>query len=163
MNGDGRNDVVKNTGLNTPHAGERRLPQQPPATPPSTCSRSPITTAPYFASVGDLNNDNRLDIVETDDGADRYLLNQGNDALGPRDLGPARRRSASPRATDDGFGSQSLIVDLDQDGWKDVLISDVDVDDPTRLQHGRRLPGRAGRRAAGCTSTTTWRTPRTSR
>ena len=61
---------------------------------------------------------------------------------------------------DDGFGSQSLIADLDQDGFKDVLISDVDVDDPTGLQHGRRLPGRAAH-AGGCTSTTTRRTPRT--
>ena len=48
--------------------------------------------------------------------------------------GPASGVHSSRFATtqgDDGFGSQSLIVDLDQDGFKDVLISDVDVDDST--------------------------------
>ena len=30
--------------------------------------------------------------------------------------------------SDDGFGSNNLIVDLDGDGWNDALIADVDVD-----------------------------------
>lgn len=29
---------------------------------------------------------------------------------------------------DDGFGSNNLIIDLDDDGWNDALICDVDVD-----------------------------------
>ena len=68
--------------------------------------------------------------------------------------GPHDELPASPRATDDGFGSQSLIVDLDQDGCKDVLIADVDVDDPTGYGTGAACPG-CGPPTAGCTSTTT--------
>ena len=83
MNGDGRNDVVKNTG---PAARRRRssvvLPQRRRDHRPSTCFQVPMQTAPYFASVGDLNNDNRLDIVETDDGSDHYVLNHGQRRAG---------------------------------------------------------------------------------
>ena len=75
-----------------------------------------MQNAPYFASVGDLNNDDRLDFVETDDGTDRYMLNQGN-AAGPRDGVRPWRSVAGPR-TESGC-SQSLIVDPDQDGFKD--------------------------------------------
>src|SRR6185295_3735940 len=56
--------------------------------------------------------------------------NTGTDALG-RAMFPVSRVFSFPTQAqygDDGFGSQSLITDLDNDGWKDVLISDVDVD-----------------------------------
>jgi hypothetical protein len=36
--------------------------------------------ASYFASVNDLNEDGKLDLVLSDDGIDRYLLNTGNTA-----------------------------------------------------------------------------------
>jgi hypothetical protein len=69
-------------------------------------------------------------MVVTDDGDDRYRLNQGNDPLGQVIWGSALTFTfpAGAGYGDDGFGSQSLIADLDQDGLKDILISDVDVD-----------------------------------
>jgi hypothetical protein len=145
MNGDGFNDVVKSTGLQTP--------QQVSVSYRSTVNNTydrfqvvPGLNAPYFVSVGDLNNDGRLDLVETDDNADRYVLNQGNDGLGRVNWGPATGFSFASGG-DDGFGSQSLFADLDQDGWKDVLIADVDVDDPTGYSTGASCPGGApGRR-----------------
>ena len=138
MNGDGFNDVVKSTGLQTP--------QQVSVSYRSVSNNTfdrfqvPMNSSPYFVSVGDLNNDNRLDFVETDDNADHYLLNQGNDALG-RVIWGATTGFSFASGADDGFGSQSLIADLDQDGWKDVLISDVDVDDPTGYATGASCPG----------------------
>jgi hypothetical protein len=71
-------------------------------------------------SLGDLNNDGRLDVVITDDGTDRYLLNTSNGGDGLANF------SAHPFSGDDGFGGESVIADLDLDGWNDVLISDVD-------------------------------------
>jgi hypothetical protein len=138
MNGDGFNDVVKSTGLQTP--------QQVSVSYRSVANNTfdrfqvPMQSSPYFVSVGDLNNDGRLDFVETDDNADHYLLNQGNDALG-RVIWGATTGFSFASGGDDGFGSQSLIADLDQDGWKDVLISDVDVDDPTGYATEGSCPG----------------------
>jgi hypothetical protein len=133
MNGDGRNDVVKSTGLQTPQQVSVAYRS---STAPTTFDRFQVVTglaAPYFVSVGDLNNDGRLDLVETDDNADSYTLNTGNDGLGRVLWGSNTQFTHAGQHGDTGtqFGSQSLIADLDQDGWKDVLIADVDVDDPT--------------------------------
>jgi hypothetical protein len=135
MNGDGFMDVVKDSGLNPDIVGPQsvRVAYNFPANPLTfdTLQR-PHDFAPYFVSVGDLNNDDRLDMVITDDNEDRYRLNTGNDGLGRVIWNPsAFLFSFVTSEGDDGFGSQSVIADLDQDGFRDVLISDVDVDDPT--------------------------------
>jgi hypothetical protein len=77
-------------------------------------------------SVGELNNDGKLDIVISDDGTDSYLLNVGNGPNGMADY----QELAFPSGNDDGFGSNSVIVDLNNDGFNDVIIADVDVDIP---------------------------------
>jgi hypothetical protein len=139
MNGDGRNDVLKNSGLNSPTQVSVAYHSAGSSTA-FDLFQVPMTFAPYFASVGDLNNDNRLDFVETDDATDHYMLNQGNDALGRVIWGPATTVQLAS-GVESGFGSQSLIADLDQDGFKDVLIADVDVDDPTGYSTGPACPG----------------------
>lgn len=144
MNGDGLMDVIKDSGLNADIVGPQsvRIAYNRAVAPPASCSEADPTKcfdvlqrahdfAPYFVSVGDLNNDNRLDIVVTDDADDRYRLNQGNDGLGRVTWGTATTFTILTTEGDDGFGSQSVIADLDQDGFRDVLISDVDVDDST--------------------------------
>lgn len=129
MNGDGLNDIVKDTALNTPQKVAIAY-NKAPDVEKFDLYQDAHTFAPYFTSVGDLNNDGRLDIVVTDDNADRYRLNTGNDAVGQVIWSGAFTFAFPTGATyaDDGFGSQSLIVDLDRDGFKDVIISDVDVD-----------------------------------
>jgi hypothetical protein len=122
MNGDGLKDIVKQTALNPPQyigIGYNK------ASNPGYFDtyRSVYTTAPYFVSVGDLNNDNQMDMVISDDGTDRYMLNTGNNAQGLATFSTVQ----FPTATN-GFGGQSVIADLNNDGWNDVLISDVDVD-----------------------------------
>ncbi len=131
MNGDGVNDVVKSTGLNPPqYVGVSY--NQPPDLQVFDQFQSPHAFSPYFVSVGDLNNDNKLDMVVTDDNADRYRLNQGNDALGRVVWSSALQMSFPTGVSyaDDGFGSQSALADFDRDGFLDVWISDVDVDTP---------------------------------
>jgi len=152
MNGDGVNDIIKQTSLNAPtYVGmaynEGAAPNQG-----FFDTYDPVyQSSPYFVSVGDLNNDNALDLVITDDGADRYLLNEHNGAVPDFTSftfsfknDPNLPGSAS---SDDGFGSQSQIVDLNNDGWQDVLISDVDVDIggcTRRLHIYRNLGGAPG-------------------
>jgi hypothetical protein len=129
MNNDGLMDVIKDTALNPPQYVAIAY-NRPPNDFVFDLFDTPHTFAPYFVSVGDLNNDARMDMVVTDDNQDRYDLNTGNDTLG-RAMFPVSRTFAFPTGVsygDDGFGSQSQIVDLDQDGWNDVIISDVDVD-----------------------------------
>jgi hypothetical protein len=83
--------------------------------------------APYHIDVGDLNNDGKLDFVETDDGSDQYFFNTGNDALG-RVIWSAGKVFHFVNAGDDGFGSESHVKDLNNDGWADIIISNVDHD-----------------------------------
>lgn len=88
--------------------------------------QQPYTGGTYHGAAGDLNRDGRPDLVLSDDGQDAFVINEGNDVFG-------RVQWSSPgRFTNDlGFASNSVIADLDGDGWNDVLICDVDVDFPT--------------------------------
>lgn len=123
---DGVNEVIKDSALGAPQSVSASYNND--ADPQYELYHEPYGGSPYFVSVGDLNNDNKLDLIVTDDGDDRYLLNTGNDALG-RAMFPASKTFLfADGSGDEGFGSQSLVADLDSDGWKDVLISNVDVD-----------------------------------
>ena len=107
INGDGVMDVAKNSGLQNPTRVSVSY-NRPPNPVPFDLFQVASTQAPYFVSAGDLNNDNRLDLVVSDDGADHYHLNNGNDGLG-QVIWPTRT-SRSPGRRDDGFASQSLIL-----------------------------------------------------
>jgi len=126
INGDGFNDIVKQTALNAPqYVG---VAYNSPSNEGFFDNHEVVNqNAPYFVSVGDLNNDGMLDMVITDDGADRYLINLGNGGAGRAQFTDSTFQFQG--TGDDGFGSNSIITDLDQDGWSDVLIADVDVDE----------------------------------
>ncbi len=81
--------------------------------------------AAYHTCVADLNGDGLYDIIVIDDGIDRYLLNQGN---GPD--GMAEFQTFQFPVETIGFGSEFEHPDLDNDGWQDMIITDVDVDIP---------------------------------
>lgn len=125
MNGDDANDVISASGVGT-GAGETRVSiayNNPNSEGFFNILQEPYNGAPYHVNVGDLNQDGRLDMVVSDDGQDRFLLNQGNDPFGRVAWGPQLSFN-----TDDGFGSNNYIEDLDLDGWPEVIVCDVDVD-----------------------------------
>jgi len=79
--------------------------------------------AAYSFNTGELNNDGLLDVVIIDDSVDQYLLNQGNGGDGLANFA----EFSFPNSTS-GFGGNSVVADLDNDGWNEVLITDVDID-----------------------------------
>ena len=130
MNGDGHLDIVKDTALNPPQYVGVAYNNNGSVGSFGAHKESFPSMAPYHITIGDLNNDGANDIVVTDDGADSYLLNNGNDANGLANFNRFLYTfSGGTGATgDDGFGGNSVIADLDNDGWNDVIITDVDVD-----------------------------------
>lgn len=129
VNGDGHLDVVKNSGVGSSSSGSTLgtmvLYNNPSQPGHFNLFQEAWSMSPYHVNVGDLNRDDRPDLVITDDGADRYLLNEGNDAIGRviwNDL--------TFQGVDEGLGGNNLVADLDGDGWNDVLIADVDADIP---------------------------------
>lgn len=127
MNGDGKLDILKDDALNTPQAVS--ISYNDGATQGLFSTYDiPYGNAPYHFETGDLNNDGRLDIIVSDDGQDRYILNQGNSGAGIATFSPTIAFTYSGGGNDDGFGGNNLIIDLDNDGWNDAIVTDVDVD-----------------------------------
>lgn len=123
VNGDGKKDIVKDTALFAP---QRVSVSYNDADNEGMLDRFDIvyTNAPYFVQVGDLNNDNKVDMFISDDGTDRYMINTGNDAQGMANF------TTFTFSGDDGFGGNSYAEDLNNDGFRDVIITDVDIDIP---------------------------------
>ncbi len=130
LNGDGYNDVLKDTALNPPQyiAATYNNPANPGTF--QVFDDFHVGFAPYHVNVGDLNQDGRLDLISSDDGDDRFRLNEGNDLFGRVQWSQAFTYSFLSNDDDDGFSSNNLVADLDNDGWPDSLHADVDVDIP---------------------------------
>lgn len=127
MNGDGVLDVIKDSALNTPQRVS--ISYNNPANEGFFNALDVVyANAPYHTTVGELNNDGRPDMVITDDGADGYMLNTGNGVDGRADF--ETKVFSYETGGDDGFGGDSHIADLNNDGFNDVVVADVDIDIP---------------------------------
>jgi hypothetical protein len=133
MNLDGLKDIVRSSGV-TGFSGAGSLisvAYNDPANigffPSATYQAQVGSGATYHVDVGDLNNDNRPDIIMSDDGGDGYRYNLGVDALGRVSWG-ALHTYSYVTGSDDGFAGNNHIVDLDGDGWPDTIHCDFDVD-----------------------------------
>ncbi len=125
FNLDGVNDIMKDTSLNAPQYVAVAY-NNPNNEGFFNIFDDFHFLAPYHINTGDLNNDGRIDVVISDDGLDRWRLNQSNDFLGRVVWSGAN--TFGPSGVDDGFASNNGIVDIDRDGWNDIYICDVDVD-----------------------------------
>jgi hypothetical protein len=142
VNGDGAPDIVKDTALMTPQRVSVSY------NDPNNIGHFNLLQTdagggePYHIDLGDLNHDGKPDLVVSDDGDDYYRYNLGNDSLGRVMWGPNKTFTMQSGA-DDGFAGNNLMVDLDGDGWLDVMIADFDVDLPgcSRRCHIYHNPG----------------------
>ena len=135
MNGDGLNDVVRVDTLTT--GQDIAIIYGNPANPGNSFIGPDTVTElqPYGMNVADLNNDGMIDIVTADDGQDAYLLNTGNGGDGLANF----VRYTMPDSEFE-FGNSVQFADLDNDGWLDCMIADVDADLPPFCpSSGRRM------------------------
>jgi len=126
MNLDGKLDILKNDALNAPQGISISYNNGPS---PGFFSSYQIAYAftPYHFTVGDLNNDNLPDMIVGDDGQDQFILHQGV-VGGLATFGPATPFTYQGGGGDDGFPGNNIIADLNNDGWNDAVMADVDVD-----------------------------------
>jgi hypothetical protein len=127
FNDDGHPDLIKQS------PGNIAIAYQDASTPGFFDDQETVyTNSGYFMNYGELNNDGLPDLIISDDGADRYLLNQGPGGDGRADfigfVFSFQHLGVGGSSSDDGFSGNSIAADLDNDGWNDVLITDADVD-----------------------------------
>ena len=127
MNLDGKVDIIKDDALNAPQGIS--ISYNDGAGGPGNFSTYQIAygNTPYHFHIGDLNNDNLPDMIVSDDGQDRYILHTGV-VNGQATFSPTFAFSYVGGGGDDGFGGNNIIADLNNDGWKDAIIADFDVD-----------------------------------
>lgn len=148
FNGDGKLDIAKiSTLTDSPNRNEVIYNNVSATTAPNfTGGYDLIQTADsgenYVMACEDINNDGRIDMCIGDDAIDHYLINTGNNALGQVIWSAAINYTWLTGSSDDGFPGQMYAIDYNLDGFKDNLITDVDIDlagcnRRTRLYHNR--------------------------
>ena len=83
------------------------------------------TPAAYMVRAADFNNDNRMDFYVVDDGQD-YIYR--NDFTLPNGEISVTKIMVTNSNKTQGFGGNVAAADLDQDGYVDLGVADVDVD-----------------------------------
>jgi hypothetical protein len=153
LNDDGYNDIVKVSALGPYNL---KVAYNNPANPgvfscsnvdvlcgdtnPPCETDAPFNCTDYHVESGDLNHDGRLDLVISDDGSDKVFLNQGNGGDGFANF----TNQSLPNSG--GFNGNSVIADLNNDTFPDLVITDVDVDlsgcdrDTTLYRNNGNLP-----------------------
>ncbi|GAB4189988.1 MAG: hypothetical protein Tsb002_17530 [Wenzhouxiangellaceae bacterium] len=129
VNGDGFNDIVKNSASGSA--------PPPGSTPPQvrvlyndgsgnfTTMSVIYDEQPYMVQQTDYNRDGRVDFYVVDDAQDSMLINTGN----VNGIAQFQQRQLTTAATSN-FGGNITLTDLDNDTFPDALIADVDTDIP---------------------------------
>lgn len=133
VNQDGAVDILKQSTYQNPTV--LSIAYNDPANPGVFSDLSTTSPPqPYFVNTGDLNNDGNLDLAMTSNSNDYVMLNQGNLPNGHVDwsapIGTQLLTGSEPmhQGFALSYGSNNLVVDLDGDGFDEVLITDIDVE-----------------------------------
>ena len=125
INGDGHLDIVSNDSVAFGGVGVEV------AYNDGTGNFNDVQVLPsvtsYMVAPGDFNNDGRLDIYVVDDGQDYVLFNNSTNGNGTVNVTQQFHVQSSLTT---GFNGNIIAADVDNDGWLDMAVSDVDVDIP---------------------------------
>ncbi len=128
INGDGFNDIIKLSTLGGSPNSVRILynnPDDPGFFDDYLPMHHAYTGAPYMMEVADFNNDLQPDIYVVSDGQDSYLINTGTDGSGASTFNEIEVTGSTVTAS---FAGNVKLEDLDGDGYRDVVLADVDTD-----------------------------------
>ncbi|MFT7678716.1 MAG: hypothetical protein ACI8QC_002713 [Planctomycetota bacterium] len=131
INGDGANDILRCMGtcLCTEMIGNKVdvIYNDPNNVGVFQSKQTPSSGLSYFFSVGDLNRDELPDLVVANDfSRHRYFLNQGSNPFGQVQWGPEALLQQGGTSLS-GSAGNTVIADLDLDGWNDVIVCDFEV------------------------------------
>ena len=85
------------------------------------------SVASYMVAPVDVNTDGRMDIYVVDDFQDYVLINNSTNGNGTINASMVNNSQAS---LTQNFNGNILAADMDNDGFMDMVVSDVDVDIP---------------------------------
>lgn len=132
MNGDGIADLVKTNTLggSSPHGQSVSCIHNDPNNPGAFIAFNKYMKlqgdAPYNTDLGDINNDGKIDILVADDGVEYWRRNNGPGANGVSDTPDFTKVNC--QNSNSGFTNTTRLADLNNDGWIDGFICDVDGD-----------------------------------
>jgi len=126
VNGDGWPDIIKNS------VPEVRIAYNEGGSSFGSPQNLQVSSCYHF-NIGDIDGNGIQDVFAVQDPQDQFLLNTSSAGTIPVDW---QNVSIGNSPLTGGFGGNTYIVDLDNDGDRDVVITDVDTDVPSC---GRRL------------------------
>jgi hypothetical protein len=140
IDGDGRQDVVVNTDKGERNGGENglfwyRIPDDPTRPWARTRIGPAVHSGMWPGGIGDIDGDGDLDVFsrawyENADGRGGRWVEHDNVGFG--------RRGRF------GYSQQSVVVDVDGDGDRDLVHGESDFFDDARIQWSENVDGRGG-------------------
>ncbi|HYC79005.1 MAG TPA: VCBS repeat-containing protein [Planctomycetota bacterium] len=97
----------------------------------------PPNAATYTLGAGDLNNDGWIDLYQGRDAQDAYNINTTT-VVGSQSLTFTTQVLTNSPGTQN-FAGNVNVVDMDNDGFKDIVMGDIDVDVPDCTRHATLL------------------------
>lgn len=125
MNGDGAIDIVSNDSIVFGGVGVEIAYNDGNGNFMNTQVLPSITS--YMVQMVDMNNDGRMDIYVVDDGQDYVFRN--NSTLANGNISVTRVMNTQSSLTQN-FNGNVIACDMNNDGFDDMIVSDVDVDIP---------------------------------
>lgn len=129
MNGDGFKDIVKVSSSGSVAPPDSTPPQVRILYNDGTGNFTEMSTfdglLPYMMALIDIDNNGLKDLFVVSDAQDKVMINTGNGVDNKAEF-TINDINNSPNTLD--FGGNTFAIDLNRDGFQDMLVADVDTD-----------------------------------